>query len=109
MKYKLILISFLALSACASHKTVTEVTEQQQTANVIGKIESVQRGKDGYTARIITDDGAIYYATVSVSNLNDPKQYKDGEPGMTIQVKGDYWEMEAERHITVRELMVVKI
>ncbi len=95
------------LFSCAAQKNATSSAAAQEN-NVVGKVQSVERGKDGYTARILTADSLVYYATISIPNLNDPKQYKEVEAGMSIQVKGDYWEADGDRHITVRELIILE-
>lgn len=78
--------------------------EKVDTISVQGKVNEINRGKDGYTAILTTEDGAIYYATISIPNLKDPKQYRSVEIGETIKVKGDSWKMEKDNYITVREL-----
>jgi len=71
---------------------------------ISGSVEEIQQGKDGYTAKITTTNGRLYYATVSHSNLKNPSQYKALQVGDTVKVKGDKWKMDNENHITVREL-----
>ena len=71
---------------------------------ISGSVDEIQQGKDGYTAKITATNGRLYYATISHSNLKNPRQYKTVKVGDTIQVKGDTWKMENEIHIIVREL-----
>lgn len=78
--------------------------EKVETVAVQGKVGEINKGKDGYTAILTTDDGKIYYATISIPNLKDPKQYRSVQIGETIKVKGDSWKMEDDNYITVREL-----
>lgn len=78
-----------------SEKPVKEIT---------GKVKEVVSGKDGYTAKVVTDDGKVYAVTVSHSNLKDPSRYKSVKPGDQVTVKGDSWMMGEEEQITVREL-----
>ena len=78
--------------------------EKVETVAVQGKVGEINKGKDGYTAILTTDDGKIYYATISIPNLKDPKQYRSVQIGETIKVKGDFWKMEDDNYITVREL-----
>ena len=78
--------------------------EKEATISVEGKVSEINNGKDGYTAILTTEDGKIYYATISIPNLKDPKQYRAVKIGETIKVSGDSWKMEDDNYITVREL-----
>ena len=78
--------------------------EQESTISMEGKVQEINKGKDGYTAILDTKQG-VYYATISIPNLKDPKQYRAVEIGETIKVTGDSWKMENDNYITVRELL----
>ena len=71
---------------------------------ISGKVIEINKGKDGYTAKIEANNGETYFATISHANLKDPSQYKSVAVGETISVKGGQWNMENEKHITVREI-----
>ena len=114
------LVAAIAVSSCNSNKQVTikedgtEVVkirtpeegkeEKNDTIAVQGKVNEVNKGKDGYTAILTAEDGKIYYATISIPNLKDPKQYRTVAIGETIKIKGNSWKMEDDNYITVREL-----
>lgn len=119
-----ILATFVTLASCNSNKKAaikddgaevvkvrtpeeSEASKEEEkvdTISVQGKVNEINRGKDGYTAILTAEDGAIYYATISIPNLKDPKQYRSVAIGETIKVKGDSWKMEGDSYITVREL-----
>lgn len=119
-----VLGAVIAMSSCNSNKKAavkedgTEVVkirtpeateagkeeEKVDTIAVQGKVNEINKGKDGYTATLTTEDGKIYHATISIPNLKDPKQYRSVQIGETIKVKGDSWKMEKDDYITVREL-----
>lgn len=84
----------------------TTITEdlKAETQSVEGKVREIQSGKDGYTAKIETADQAIYFVTISHSNLKDHTQYKSVKIGETLKVSGDFWKTDKENHITVREI-----
>lgn len=86
--------------------TATAITEapKSETKSVEGKVQDIQNGKDGYTAKIETSDKEIYFVTISHSNLKDHTQYKSVKVGETLKVSGDFWKTETENHITVREI-----
>lgn len=85
----------------------TEESKEEEKDSIIsveGEVKEINQGKDGYTAILTTEDG-IYFATISIPNLKDPKQYRAVKIGETIKVKGDSWKMEEDNYITVRELL----
>ncbi|MBD3582910.1 hypothetical protein [Flavobacterium selenitireducens] len=116
----------IAFASCESHKKVeikedgTEVVEvrtpHQDTVDKVaepameersvqGSVKEINRGKDGYTAKIETASNEIYFVTVSHSNLKDHTQYKDAKIGDNLSVTGDFWKNgEGQNQITVRVL-----
>ena len=88
---------------CTSDKN--NAGEYQPEGYISGEVRQIQPGKDGYTAKIMTADYQVYFATISIPNLGkNAAQYREVEVGETIGVKGEVWEMNGETHITVREL-----
>lgn len=72
---------------------------------VKGVVKKIENGKDGYTAKIVTADKKVYYATISIPNMDEnAEQYRDVKIGETIEVTGEYWMLGKEQHITVRGL-----
>lgn len=71
---------------------------------VTGKVTEVMQGKDGYTAKIQTSGGNIYSATISIPNLDNPKQYRAVKVGEQITVKGEATQLENDILIRVDEL-----
>lgn len=71
---------------------------------VKGEITEINNGKDGYTAKIKMADGTVYFATISIPNLKDPKQYKKFNVGDVIKVKGKTFKIEEDTLIKVEEL-----
>lgn len=53
-----------------------------------GKVVQIQRGKDGYTAEIRTDDNKTYFAVISSVDLSR-SQYKEVKIGDPIDVEGE--------------------
>jgi hypothetical protein len=98
-------ISFLAilmtfLISCAGMKDTTKA--------VSGKVESIEGGKDGYTAKINTDTKEVYFATISIVNVGGPQNYKQFKIGDVVSVKGEFWKSEDENHIKVTQIISVK-
>ena len=85
---------------------VVKSTEDNEDDFVRGKVVSIENGKDGYTAKIKTEDGKVYYVTISIPNLGreNAHQYRDVSVGEIIEVKGELWSMGDEQRITVRAM-----
>jgi hypothetical protein len=81
-----------------------EETHADVTVTVKGTVAHVVPGKDGYMAEIKDDAGKTYFATISIPNLNDPKQFRQVKAGDVITVKGESWKMDEELHIKAEEL-----
>ena len=75
---------------------------------VSGKVDSIEAGKDGYTAKITTDAKEVYFATISIVNVGGPQNYKQLKIGDVVSVKGEKWKSEDENHIKVTEIVSVK-
>ncbi|HEX9980355.1 MAG TPA: hypothetical protein VGB50_07300 [Flavobacterium sp.] len=119
------ILSLMVLFACESNKKAT-ITEEgtevvkartpvedtinkqavpdEQVRTVEGTVSEIKNGKDGYTAKIATADDETYFVTVSHSNLKDPKQFRAVKEGEKVKVAGDYWKLENDNQITVREM-----
>ena len=119
------LSAVIAFASCESHKqstitnTGTEVVKvRTPTADTIDKLEEppmktetvegtvvqINPGKDGYTAKLETKEKEVYFVTISHSNLKNHEQYKSVKVGETLKVTGDYWKLENDNQITVREI-----
>ena len=72
--------------------------------SITGKVQEIQNGKDGYTAKVNTAENEIYFATISIPNMKDPKDYKRVAVGDSINITGEFWKTETESHITVRSM-----
>jgi translation elongation factor EF-G len=75
---------------------------------ITGKVDSIEAGKDGYTAKISTAAKEVYFATISIVNVGGPQNYKQLKIGDTVSVKGEIWKAEEEKHIKVTEIISVK-
>ncbi|MBZ4037210.1 hypothetical protein K6T82_20790 [Flavobacterium sp. 17A] len=89
---------------------VISCTTMKNDANapVSGKVESIEGGKDGYTAKITTENKEVYFATISIVNVGGPQNYKQVKIGDVVTVKGERWKTEDENHIKVTEIVSVK-
>lgn len=121
----LALVAIVSLSSCDSSKKtsedvvkedttttvkeeVTEVPQEEEQkieVSVTGTVQEINRGKDGYTAKIADEAGKTFNATISIPNLKDPKQYRSVAVGDKISVKGESFASDADNYIVVRELL----
>ncbi|MEZ0184117.1 hypothetical protein AB9T89_17865 [Flavobacterium oncorhynchi] len=97
ISFLLLLIAF-AIS-CASMKDKNTIS---------GKVQSIEFGKDGYTAKISTAKNEVYFATISIVNVGGPENYKKLKEGDEVSVKGEIWKTDTEKHIKVKEIVSVK-
>jgi len=75
---------------------------------VSGKVQSIEFGKDGYTAKINTDKNEIYFAVISIVNVGGPQNYKQLKEGEEVTLKGEIWKTDTEKRIKVKEIVSVK-
>jgi hypothetical protein len=94
ISFLLVLMTFVI--SCATMKYNNTIS---------GKVESIEFGKDGYTAKIKSDKNEIYYATISIVNVGGPKNYKKLKEGEEVSLKGDIWKTNTEKHIKVKEII----
>lgn len=90
------------LAFCFSCATMKNKNEVQ------GNVESVEFGKDGYTATVKTAKNDIYLATISIVNLGGPQNYKVFRTGDQVSLKGEIWKTDTEKHIKVTEILSAK-
>ena len=84
-------------------------TMKENNNNVIsGKVDSIESGKDGYTAKITTNKKEVYFATISIVNVGGPQNYKQLKIGDEVSVKGEIWKTDDEKHIKVQQIVSVK-
>ncbi|MES2486219.1 MAG: hypothetical protein V4581_09785, partial [Bacteroidota bacterium] len=71
-------------------KPVTDAAQPKEgdVITVTGKVFEINRGKDGYSAKIKTDDDKTYVGTISIPNMTDPKDYRAVKEGETITITG---------------------
>lgn len=97
ISFLFVLMTFVISCACMKDKNT-----------VSGKVESIESGKDGYTAKITTDSKEVYFATISIVNVGGPQNYKQLKEGEEVTLKGEIWKTDTEKHIKVNEIVSVK-
>lgn len=80
----------------------------KENNTISGKVDSIESGKDGYTAKITTDAKEVYFATISIVNVGGPQNYKQLKIGDEVSLKGEIWKTDDEKHIKVQEIVSVK-
>jgi hypothetical protein len=95
--FAIAVLTFVVSCACMKDKNT-----------ISGKVESVEFGKDGYTAKIKTDKDEVYYATISIVNVGGPENYKKLKEGDEVSLKGEIWKTDTEKHLKVKEIVSVK-
>ena len=116
MKKLIVFPIFILLAACGQNKNIAQNKEDIEVVSpadvdtaisktVSGTVTEIQLGKDGYTAKLQTKEELIYWVTISHSNLENPQQYQMLTAGEQLTVKGDFWKMNDENHLTVRSIL----
>lgn len=95
LKNSILSLIIISIVSCSSMKTTT----------VTGIVQSVEKGKDGYTAQIKTTKSTIYFAVISIPNLRKPEKYREFKTGEKVTLFGEIWKMEGENRITVRKIL----
>jgi hypothetical protein len=80
------------------HKNITE-------AKITGTVQSVEKGKDGYTAKIKTSERTIYFAVISIPNLGSAEKYRAFKIGEKVTLFGEIWKMGNDNRITVKKIL----
>ena len=101
---------FIGLFSCGSAQkkdaTSQDTTEIKETERSIsGIVQSIENGKDGYTAVVKTANNELYTVLISIPNLGKNNQYRRFKVNEEIAVKGEYWTLGDEKRITVREIL----
>lgn len=82
-----------------------EVIQESKSFEVTGVMSWVNYGKDGYTAKIVTQDKEVYYATISFANLwKNHEKYVEYKKWKKVTFIGDLWTMWDKKQITVRDV-----
>ena len=97
ISFLFVIMSFVLSCACMKDKNT-----------ISGKVQSIEFGKDGYTAKINTDKNEIYFAVISIVNVGGPQNYKQLKEGEEVTLKGEIWKTDTEKHIKVKEIVSVK-
>ncbi|WP_163410110.1 hypothetical protein [Flavobacterium ajazii] len=87
---------------------VISCATMKENNSVSGKVDSIESGKDGYTAKITTAAKEVYFATISIVNVGGPQNYKQLKIGDEVSLKGEKWKTNDENHIKVSEIVSVK-
>lgn len=103
-------IGLLGAGSCATKTKTQTSVENNQKLSITGEITTIENGKDGYTATIKDANGKLYYATISIVNLQKSGgEYKSYKIGDKITVKGTNWkDEEGKTYITVYKLKQAK-
>ena len=100
----------VALVSCSGQKNTPTVEQiQNKQMEVIGKISTIENGKDGYMATVDTKDGKSYTVTISIINLQKSGgTFKRFEVGETISAKGTFWQDDTgKNYITAKDVKAV--
>lgn len=106
MNYKIVTLICFALfyNACSTSKKSPKLINAESIAIVFGVVDSIVDERDGNTIKIKTNNGEDYYAMVNLPNLG-MNAYKPIQEGKKVALKGEIWELQGKKKITVREIV----
>lgn len=106
MNYNIVTFICFALfyNACSTSKKSPEPANAESITIVFGEVTSIVDERDGSTVAIKTNNGENYDAIVSIPNLGN-NEYKPIQEGKKVALKGEIWELQGEKQITVREIV----
>ena len=106
MNYKIVTLICFALfyNACNTSKKSPEAGNAESITIIFGEVVSIVDEMDGSTIEIKTNNEEDYYATVSIPNLGN-NEYKPIQEGKKVALKGEIWELQGKKQITVREIV----
>lgn len=84
--------------------SISTTPKPEVSKTIIGKVASIEYGKDGYTAKVVTPNKEEYYVTISHSNLLEHKEYRSFKVDDDINVTGIFWQIENTNQITVKKI-----
>ena len=109
MRHFIILLIILSSLSCnkkvENTSTALKTTSVKDSKTVEGIVKSIEYGKDGFVAKILTAENEIYFVLISHVNLKDPKSYKTTNIDQKLKVSGEFWKMGEDNQITVREIL----
>jgi len=71
---------------------------------ITGKVTEINKGKDGYSAKLKTAEGKTYIGTISIPNMTDPKDFRSVAIGEEITITGVAFPVEDDVMIKVTKL-----
>ena len=102
-----IAISLLSVG-CTENSNKTPVDQglktsaKEQLIKVSGKVIDINFGTDGYTAKVLTSSGDVYFATLSIPNMG-PEQFKQFAIGDLVTIEGQLWLLGQDKQVLVRK------
>ncbi len=96
LSYLILALSLATLAiACAGKKRFAPPSVELNEGTPVtikGRVLSIENGKDGYTATVLSDAKITYQVTISRINLERKKaSYKRFEAGEKVTITGDWW------------------
>lgn len=95
--------------SCAARKrpgTPSQELNEGAPLTIKGLVKEIENGKDGYTAKVLSQANVLYSVTISRVNLERKyAAYKRFEVGDKVTISGDWWkDAEGKIHITASNL-----
>ena len=109
IKSLLLLVAMSLVVACSSQvdKGEKDSTKPEQPTVIKGMVQSIESGKDGYTADVQTQEEGVYVALVSIVNLGGPDNYQRFNIGDRVTLEGESYLLGDKPQLKVERIINV--
>ncbi len=107
---KLILFLFVSIAflSCGSDTNNGKSAAMPESKTIKGIVQSIDTGKDGYTAKIQTDTEGLLPALVSIVNLGGIENYQTTKVGDRVVFTGSIYKIGSEKMIKVDKIVSIE-
>ena len=89
-----------------SNDSIEKTAKEEQT--IKGTATAIEFGKDGYTTKVMLENGTSLKALISISNVGGMQNYTSLEEGDFATLRGEVIKIGEEKQMIVREIIHVR-
>ncbi len=105
----LFLLIGLFIFSCSSNEGKEDSSPKPPESKTIkGIVQSVEMGKDGYTAKVQTETDGVQSALVSISNMGGMEHYKSTKVGDRVTFEGTTYMVGQEQFLKVDKIINIE-
>lgn len=108
ISYLMLITLFFACTPKDSDSNESFENTENEEQVIKGTATQINYGKDGYTTKIVKDNGSSLKALVSIPNVGGMENYTSLEEGDFATLKGEVIKVGAEQQMIVRKIIHVR-